>query len=281
MGELPPRIYRLIGKASIVLGLVILLVAGALWGWTQYNRLRAEEEQAALSEFLLLASLTPEPTGTFQVSSSTFQVSGSTLTSTPTPTGNLELGTPTDLSPFPSPTRGGEGGEVALPTPTPVPTPGSASTPGGELPMAQPIGRLVIAKLKVDVPIVEVGVVDGQWDVSKLFTWAGYLVGTGQLGEPGNAALAGHISLKDGREGAFRWLERLQLGDEVQVYADGLRYTYQVISSRVVPPTEVSVLDPTSDAVLTLITCTNWSILRGEYTDRFVVQARLVGTTSE
>jgi len=272
------RIYRLIGKALIALGLAILLVAGGLWGWTQYNRLRGEEEQAALSEFLLLASLTPETTGTFPVSSSTFHVPGSTLTLVPTPTWNLEPGTPTDLSPFPSPTRGGGRGEVA-PTPTPVPTPGGTNTPGGAVPAAQPIGRLVMAKLKVDVPIVEVGVVDGQWDVSKLFTWAGYLVGTGRLGEPGNAALAGHILLKDGREGAFRWLERLQAGDEVQVYADGRRYTYQVTSSRVVLPTEVSVLAPTSEAVLTLITCTNWSTLRGEYTERFVVQARLVDKT--
>jgi len=267
---MPLRSYKLIDKAFITLVLAILLVAGGLWGWRQYNRLRAEEEQAALSEFLLLASLTPEPTETFQVSSST-------LTATSTPTWNMETGTPTDLSPFPSPTRGGGRGEVA-PTPTPVPTPGSANTPGGAVPATQPIGRLVVAKLKVDVPIVEVGIVDGQWDVSRLFTWAGYLVGTGRLGEPGNAALAGHVLLKDGREGAFRWLERLQPGDEVQVYADGRRYTYQVNTSRVVPPTEVSVLDPTSDPTLTLITCTNWSILRGEYTDRFVVQARLAET---
>jgi len=264
-----------IGLALIVLGLVSLLVAGGLWGWRQYNRLRAEEEQAALSEFLLLASLTPEATGTFYVSSSTFHVPSSTLTLVPTATWNpsgltpsgeaLERGTPM-VTPAPT----------VAPIPTPVPTPGRASTPGGALPAAQPIGRLVMAKLKVDVPIVEVGVVDGQWDVSKLFTWAGHLVGTGRLGEPGNVGLAGHISLKDGRDGAFRWLERLQVGDEVQVYADGRRYTYQVTTTRVVPPTEVSVLDYTSDAVLTLITCTNWSILRGEYTERFVVQARLV-----
>jgi sortase A len=260
---MPPRIYKLIGKASIVLGLAILLVAGGLWGWRQYNRLRAEEEQAALSEFLLLASLTPEATGMFQVPSST-------LTSTPTPTWNMELGTPAAT---PAPTL--------APTPAPVPTPDSANTPGGAVPVAPPIGRLVMAKLKVDVPIVEVGIVDGQWDVSKLFTWAGHLVGTGRLGEPGNAALAGHILLKDSREGAFRWLERLQPGDEVQVYADGRRYTYQVTSRRVVPPTEVSVLDPTSEAVLTLITCTNWSTLRGEYTERLVVQARLVEAASE
>jgi len=274
-----------ISLAFIVLVLAILLVAGSLWGWRQHNRLRAEEEQAALSEFLLLASLTPEATRTFQVPGATFQVPGSTfhvpsstLTLVPTATWNpsgltpsgeaLERGTPT-VTPVPT----------VAPIPTPVPTPGSASTPGGALPTTPPIGRLVIAKLKVDVPIVEVGVVDGQWDVSQLFTWAGYLVGTGRLGEPGNVGLAGHVSLKDGRDGAFRWLERLQAGDEVQVYAAGRRYTYQVTTTRVVPPTEVSVLDYTSDAVLTLITCTNWSVLRGEYTERFVVQARLVDTT--
>jgi hypothetical protein len=75
---MPLRISRPISISLIALGLAILLVAGGLWGWMQYSRLRGEE-QAALSEFLLLASLTPEPTGTFQVP-------GSTLTSTPPPT---------------------------------------------------------------------------------------------------------------------------------------------------------------------------------------------------
>jgi hypothetical protein len=50
---MPPRIYRLISAVLLALGMAILLVAGGLWGWTQYNRLRGEEEQAALPQAAL------------------------------------------------------------------------------------------------------------------------------------------------------------------------------------------------------------------------------------
>jgi len=47
---MPPRLYKLIGKTSMILGLVILPIAGRLWAWTQYNRLAAEEQAASTQQ---------------------------------------------------------------------------------------------------------------------------------------------------------------------------------------------------------------------------------------
>jgi sortase A len=50
---------------------------------------------------------------------------------------------------------------------------------------------------------------------------------------------------------------------------------YRVSSYRVVSPTEVSVIHPTSDPVLTLVTCYPFYFV-GAAPDRFVVRANLV-----
>ena len=50
---------------------------------------------------------------------------------------------------------------------------------------------------------------------------------------------------------------------------------YRVSSFRVVNSTEISVIDPTRDAVLTLVTCYPFYFI-GSAPDRFVVRASLV-----
>jgi sortase A len=75
------------------------------------------------------------------------------------------------------------------------------------------------------------------------------------LGEPGNLELAGH------RTSWFEPLEGLEMGDTIEVeWYDARRgrlrqRTYAVDTLRVVSPEDRSLLAPTSDDVLTLITC--------------------------
>ena len=106
------------------------------------------------------------------------------------------------------------------------------------------------------------------------------LEGTGFPGRVGNAAISGHVSLKGRGDGPFRWLERLQPGDEVSVVQGETRYTYRVTGLNTVSPADVGVLAPTSDATLTLITCTDWDFLRAEYAKRLIVSARLAGQSA-
>ena len=57
------------------------------------------------------------------------------------------------------------------------------------------------------------------------------------------------------RPWAARALHRLQPGDEIIVYAGGQRYRYEVNGTRIIPPTQVDVMAPTSEPSVTLISC--------------------------
>lgn len=77
--------------------------------------------------------------------------------------------------------------------------------------------------------------------------------------QTGNVVLFGHSSgswLAPGNyKSVFAKLDILQRGDIIRIaYRDEL-YTYKVTSSQIVRPTDVSVLQPTEDRRLTLITC--------------------------
>lgn len=77
----------------------------------------------------------------------------------------------------------------------------------------------------------------------------GHIKETPQPGEAGNAVITGH------RDTFFRHIYELDRGDTVNVVRDGREYRYEVTGKKVVKPTDVSVLKPTSDSRLTLITC--------------------------
>ena len=73
-------------------------------------------------------------------------------------------------------------------------------------------------------------------------------------GEKGNFSVAGH-RVSDYAD-AFINLYKVRAGDEVIVRTKTHEFTYVVESSFIVDPTDVSVLDQTDDASMTLITCT-------------------------
>jgi LPXTG-site transpeptidase (sortase) family protein len=97
----------------------------------------------------------------------------------------------------------------------------------------------------------------------------GYHLGTGFPGEPGNVVLSGHISHPT--EGSvFRHLPEVKIGEGIILFSLGDTYLYQVVDIKVVPPSETSVMDPTQDETLTLITC----VPDGVYSHRLIVVAK-------
>jgi LPXTG-site transpeptidase (sortase) family protein len=77
----------------------------------------------------------------------------------------------------------------------------------------------------------------------------------------GNFFLTGHSSYyawdKGRYKDVFALLHELKDGDKAIVYWEGKKYTYILEKSRVIPPTEVSVLNqPTDKSIITLMTCT-------------------------
>jgi len=78
-------------------------------------------------------------------------------------------------------------------------------------------------------------------------------------GQAGNSVIVGHSSdypWSDGRyKNIFALLDKLVNGDPITLYFGSQKLTYTVIESKIVKPTEVSVLAKTDRPVLTLVTC--------------------------
>ena len=53
----------------------------------------------------------------------------------------------------------------------------------------------------------------------------------------------------------FRRLDALAPGDEIQIYTASQIFVYVITRTRIVEPTEVSVMSPTAHPSLTLISC--------------------------
>jgi sortase A len=97
----------------------------------------------------------------------------------------------------------------------------------------------------------------------------GHLENTALPGESGNVVIAGH------RDSFFRPLRNVQVGDDVFMDTSKGSFHYQVTSLRVVNPHDLSVLEPTDEDTLTLITCYPFWVL-GNAPDRFIVRATRV-----
>jgi sortase A len=95
---------------------------------------------------------------------------------------------------------------------------------------------------------------------------AGHIPSTALPGQSGNVCVAGH------RDTFFRGLKDLRVKDEVRFATPGGEFTYVVESLTIVGPAEVSVLAPSLENVLTLVTCYPFSYI-GPAPKRFIVRA--------
>lgn len=137
-----------------------------------------------------------------------------------------------------------------VPPPIPTPSPEQAR-------------RLQIPAINVDHPIVQ----GDDWE--QLKQGVGQYVGSGLPGQSGNVVLSAHNDIYGE---IFRYLDRLQPGDEVIISTESRSYTYRVDEWRIVEPTEVWVMAPTDHAQVTLISCYPYRV----NTQRIVVFATLI-----
>jgi sortase A len=95
----------------------------------------------------------------------------------------------------------------------------------------------------------------------------GHIEGTPLPGEPGNSGIAGH------RDTFFRALRNVRQNDEIQLQTTAGLLRYEVDWVKVVDPDDVSVLSPSTDSSLTLVTCYPFYFI-GSSSQRFIVHAR-------
>jgi len=126
----------------------------------------------------------------------------------------------------------------------------------------RPDAVLRIPKLKLAVPVF-----DGTSEIN-LNRGAARIEGTAAIGAAGNLGLAAH------RDGFFRPLKDIRVGDPLYIDTIARTLIYRVSSIRIVTPTEVDVLAPTDKPSVTLVTCYPFYFV-GSAPKRFIVQAQL------
>ncbi len=138
------------------------------------------------------------------------------------------------------------------------------SAPSLKLPASTAlIGRLSVRRLNLSAMVRE-GI-----DRKTLALAVGHIPATALPGQAGNVGVAGH------RDTFFRGLKDLRTKDEIQFSTLSGDFKYVVESLLIVEPDNVGVLAPSSENVLTLVTCYPFSYI-GSAPKRFVVRARQV-----
>ena len=123
------------------------------------------------------------------------------------------------------------------------------------------VGMLDVPRLRLSTPVIE-----GD-DTRALRRAVGHLPDTPMPWDRGNSAIAGH------RDGLFRPLKNVKVGDEIRFRTTREEFRYRVTKTTIVRPDDLSVLAPQSEpATLTLITCYPFYFV-GSAPERFVVHA--------
>ena len=135
--------------------------------------------------------------------------------------------------------------------------------------------KIKIPSLQISADVVNVPVIDNQWQVSWLGNRLGFLEGTAFPTWNGNTGITGHVVDADGMPGIFHNLKDLKWGDEIFVNAYGQVYVYEVrtVDKYVRPDDTSSVYQHEDYPWLTLVTCRDYDEDRDSYDWRVVVRA--------
>jgi sortase A len=156
-----------------------------------------------------------------------------TSTTSPSTTSTSTSSTTSTVAAPPPPT-------VALPVPEPPPPEDGTTEPRVE------VGS-------IEIPAI--GLSTKMWEgirLSTLDNGPGHWPGTAMPGDVGNTVIAGH---RVSHHADFRHLDDLVAGDDVILTTSSGRFVYKVISSEVVKPDALWVVDQTPEATGTLFAC--------------------------
>ncbi len=135
--------------------------------------------------------------------------------------------------------------------------------------------RIIIPKINVDVPVVyDIKNYDEDDIQAGLERGVVHYGETALPGSIGNNVIVGHSSSNFFNKGKYKFafvlLDELEENDTFILHHEGTRYVYRVFNSQIIEPNDFSLIQPTSNAITTLITCTppgtNWRrlVIQGE-----------------
>jgi sortase A len=121
---------------------------------------------------------------------------------------------------------------------------------------------------KMEIPRIGMSVAVLEGTKSRILRLGvGHIEGTVLPGYTGNSGIAGH------RDTFFRNLKGIRLNDEIRLQTASGLFQYRVDWVKVVEPDDMSVLEPSANSALTLVTCYPFRFL-GAAPKRFVVHAK-------
>ncbi len=130
---------------------------------------------------------------------------------------------------------------------------------------ASPVAELRVPDLDLVVPVFE------GTSEPVLNRGAGRIEGTNRIGETEGA----NIGIAAHRDGYFRKLKDIKLGQSLELLQAGTRYRYTVSEIQIVDPSNVSVLESdASTATITLVTCYPFYFI-GSAPERYIVTGEL------
>lgn len=124
-----------------------------------------------------------------------------------------------------------------------------------------PVGVMRIEDLNIEIPIY-----NGTEELN-LNRGVGRIKGMARMNEAsGNLGIAGH------RDGIFRPLKDIQVGEDIEVVTPLGTETFLVSSITIVPKDDISVLEPTDERTMTIVTCYPFYHV-GNAPKRYIVKA--------
>ena len=131
-------------------------------------------------------------------------------------------------------------------------------------PSAIPLAVLRIPRLNLEVPVLE-GTSEATLNAA-----VGHVEATALPGADGNSGIAGQC------DGFFRGLKNVAAGDSIELETLQGMERYRIQRTWIVTPDDVSVLEPTPNRALTLMTCFPFDAV-GSASQRYIVRAVRVG----
>jgi len=133
---------------------------------------------------------------------------------------------------------------------------------------APPLGIFTIEKLNLQVPIYN------GTDEFYLNRGLGRIKGMAKMDEAGNLGISGH------RDGFFRVLKDIEVGDDIEIQTTQGVESYAVTSVTIIPKSDTSILEPTSEKTLTIVTCYPFYFV-GHAPERYIVKATAKGSLAD
>lgn len=135
-----------------------------------------------------------------------------------------------------------------------------ATQKAGMMADGSPVALLRIARVQLEVPVY------AELNERNLNRGAALVAGTAEPDSDGNVAIAAH------RDGYFRALQKVAVGDVIDIELHTRKRAYRVTGISIVAPTDLWPLEVTGEAALTLVTCYPFHFL-GSAPQRYIVRA--------